>query len=67
MRCHVASIDNQHLDEVVQTLLAVPGAVRTRTGIALNEQVPFRVEPVVAKARGRAGTRRRSSRARPTS
>jgi DNA-binding Lrp family transcriptional regulator len=66
MLCRVAAIDNQHLEEVVQTLLAVPGVVRTRTEIALNERVPFRVEPLVAKARGRAGTRRRSSRARST-
>jgi DNA-binding Lrp family transcriptional regulator len=45
--CFVATRDNQHLEQVVQTLLATPGVVRTRTEVALRERVPYRVLPLL--------------------
>lgn len=63
--CRIVATGNQHLEEVVQILLALPGVVRTRTEIALNERVPFRVAPLVAKARGSASGVRRGRSSAP--
>lgn len=43
----VAARDNEHLEDVVQRLISLPGVVRTRTEIALRERVPYRVLPLV--------------------
>ena len=64
--CRIVATSNLHLEEVVQALLTLPGVVRTRTEIALNERVPFRVAPLVARARERVpGQRHRADRSTP--
>jgi DNA-binding Lrp family transcriptional regulator len=49
--CRVAARSNLHLEEVVQTLLALPGVTRTRTEISLNQRVGYRVLPLVQQLR----------------
>lgn len=39
--------DNAHLEDVIQSLISVPGVVRTRTEVALRERVPHRLLPLV--------------------
>ena len=48
--CRVAARSNLHLEEIVQTLLALPGVTRTRTEISLNQRVGYRVLPLVRAA-----------------
>ena len=55
--CRVAARSNLHLEEIVQTLLALPGVTRTRTEISLNQRVGYRVLPLVQQMRT-AQTRR---------
>jgi DNA-binding Lrp family transcriptional regulator len=45
--CRVAARDNKELEDVIQTLLHIPGVVRTKTEVALSERVSFRVLPLV--------------------
>ncbi|GHE31950.1 AsnC family transcriptional regulator [Streptomyces griseoaurantiacus] len=49
----VVARDNAHLEDLVQTLISIPGVVRTRTEVALRERVRYRLLPLVA-AVGRA-------------
>jgi DNA-binding Lrp family transcriptional regulator len=49
--CRVAARSNLHLEEIVQTLLALPGVTRTRTEISLNQRVGYRVLPLVKQLR----------------
>jgi DNA-binding Lrp family transcriptional regulator len=49
--CRVAARSNQHLEEIVQTLLALPGVTRTRTEISLNQRVGYRILPLVQQLR----------------
>lgn len=51
MLCRVAARSNPHLEEIVQTLLALPGVTRTRTEISLNQRVGYRVLPLVQQLR----------------
>lgn len=46
--CRVAARTNSHLEHLVQQLLSLPGVVRTRTEVALNERIPYRVLPLLA-------------------
>jgi len=48
--CRVAARDNQHLEQVVQRMLALPGVVRSRTEIAMRTRVPYRVLPLLQLA-----------------
>jgi DNA-binding Lrp family transcriptional regulator len=57
--CRVAARNNAHLEAIVQTLLALPGVVRTRTEIALNQRVAYRMVPLVREARGSRSAGRR--------
>ncbi|MEU4511459.1 Regulatory protein AsnC [Nonomuraea coxensis DSM 45129] len=50
--CRIAARGNAHLEQIVQTLLALPGVVRTRTEIALRGRVPYRVLPLLQQVRG---------------
>ncbi|MFD7975108.1 Lrp/AsnC family transcriptional regulator [Streptomyces sp. NPDC059071] len=50
----VVARDAGHLEDVIQRLIQLPGAVRTRTEIALRERVPHRLLPLV-EAVGRRG------------
>jgi DNA-binding Lrp family transcriptional regulator len=47
----VAARSNLHLEEIVQTLIALPGVTRTRTEISLNQRVGYRVLPLVQQLR----------------
>jgi len=49
--CRVAARSNLQLEEIVQTLLALPGVTRTRTEISLNQRVGYRVLPLVQQMR----------------
>lgn len=60
----VVARDNEHLEDVVQQLIRLPGVVRTRTEMALRRRVAYRVLPLVeavgrAAAAEAAPTRRR--------
>ncbi|WFB06464.1 Lrp/AsnC family transcriptional regulator [Streptomyces sp. LX-29] len=39
--------DNEHLEDIVQRIVRLPGVVRTRTEMALRERVPYRILPLV--------------------
>ena len=47
LHCRLVARSNQHLQEVINRILEVSGIERTATHIALTEQVPFRVLPLV--------------------
>ena len=55
--CRVAAQSNLQLEEIVQTLLALPGVTRTRTEISLNQRVGYRVLPLVQQMRTVQGRR----------
>jgi DNA-binding Lrp family transcriptional regulator len=48
--CRIVASDNSELERVVQRILAVPGIVRTKTELALNERVAYRIMPLVELA-----------------
>ncbi|SDQ82419.1 DNA-binding transcriptional regulator, Lrp family [Streptomyces sp. KS_16] len=52
----VVARDAEHLEDVIQRLISLPGVVRTRTEVALRERVPHRMLPLV-EAVGAAGSR----------
>src|SRR4030088_723363 len=49
--CRVAARSNLHLEEIVQTLLALPGGTRTRTEISLNQRVGYPPPPLAQRLR----------------
>ncbi len=49
VHCRVVARTNTHLQEVLNRVLEVSGIERTATHIALTEQVPFRVLPLVGR------------------
>ena len=49
--CRVAARSNLHLEEIVQTLLALPGVTRTKTEISLNQRVSYPILPLVQQLR----------------
>jgi DNA-binding Lrp family transcriptional regulator len=59
--CRVAARSNLHLEEIVQTLLALPGVTRTRTEISLNQRVGYRVRPLIQQLRAAQSQGRRPS------
>lgn len=50
--CRVAARTNEHLQQVLSRILEVSGIGRSTTVIALSNQIPFRVQPLVALAAG---------------
>ena len=50
LHCRVVARTNEHLQQVINRMLEVAGIDRTTTVIALSEQVPYRVLPLVAEA-----------------
>ncbi|WP_432826466.1 Lrp/AsnC family transcriptional regulator [Dactylosporangium sp. CA-092794] len=52
--CRVVAESNSGIEALVQTLLAIPGVVRTRTEISLSQRVPYRVLPLLHQAARRA-------------
>ena len=45
--CRIVARSNDHLQEVLNRILEVQGINRTQTVIALTEQIPYRVSPLV--------------------
>ena len=52
LHCRVVAHTNAHLQDVINRILEVQGIVRTTTVIALSNQIPHRVMPLVASASG---------------
>jgi DNA-binding Lrp family transcriptional regulator len=50
LHCRVVARTNEHLQQVVNRILEVQGINRTTTVIALSEQIPLRVLPLIAAA-----------------
>lgn len=50
LHCRVAARTNNHLQEIINRMLEVQGIQRTATVIALSEQIPYRVLPLVDTA-----------------
>ena len=50
LHARVVARTNEHLQLVIATILDVAGIVRTTTQIALTEQLPYRVLPLIAQA-----------------
>jgi DNA-binding Lrp family transcriptional regulator len=48
--CRVVARSNDHLQEVLNRILEVQGISRTTTAIALTEQIPYRLTPLVDAA-----------------
>ncbi len=49
LHCRVVARTNEHLQQVINAILAVNGIMRTTTQIALTEQLGHRVLPLVAQ------------------
>jgi len=49
LHCRVVARTNEHLQQVLNSILEVSGIVRTSTQIALTEQIGFRVLPLVGQ------------------
>src|SRR5918997_7348 len=58
LHCRIVARTNEHLQQVINRVLEVSGIVRTTTQIALSEQIPLRVLPLVGLVRdsGDAGS-----------
>lgn len=52
LHCRVVACSNDHLQEVINRMLEVRGIDRTSTVIALTDQIPYRVLPLVRAATG---------------
>jgi DNA-binding Lrp family transcriptional regulator len=50
LHCRVVARTNEHLQQVINRILEVQGIGRSTTVIALSEQIPHRVQPLVAGA-----------------
>ena len=49
LHARVVARTNEHLQQVIAAILDVAGIVRTTTQIALTEQLPYRVLPLIAQ------------------
>jgi len=52
LHCRVVARTNEHLQDVINTILRVNGIMRTTTQIALTEQLGHRVLQLVAQVAG---------------
>jgi DNA-binding Lrp family transcriptional regulator len=52
LHCRVVARTNEHLQQVLSRILEVQGIDRSTTVIALSDQIPYRVQPLVAQAAG---------------
>ena len=55
LHARVVARTNEHLQQVIAAILDVVGIVRTTSQIALTEQLPYRVLPLIAEAIPRPG------------
>lgn len=53
LHCRVVARTNSHLQDVINRILEVQGIGRTSTVLALSEQIPYRVLPLVRAAAAR--------------
>ena len=60
LHCRVVARSNDHLQEVLNRILEVQGINRTTTVIALTEQIPYRLTPLVDAASPPASSARRT-------
>jgi len=52
LHCRVVARTNAHLQDVINRILEVQGITRTATVIALSDQIPYRVLPLVGEVGG---------------
>ena len=45
--CHVVGADNADLEGVIQSILAIPGVIRSRTEVVLSRRIRPRVTPLI--------------------
>src|SRR5688572_12216760 len=50
LHCRVVARTNEHLQAVINRIIEVQGIDRTSTVIALTDQIPYRIMPLVAEA-----------------
>ncbi|NEB07512.1 Lrp/AsnC family transcriptional regulator [Streptomyces coelicoflavus] len=50
--CRIAGTSNQHVQQVIDQVLAVPGVRRSTTVVALSAVVPYRVQPLLDEVSG---------------
>ncbi|MYS43841.1 Lrp/AsnC ligand binding domain-containing protein [Streptomyces sp. SID8499] len=50
--CRIAGRSNQHVQQVIDHVLEVPGVRRSSTVIALSALIPYRVQPLVDEVAG---------------
>ncbi|MEV5604596.1 Lrp/AsnC family transcriptional regulator [Streptomyces sp. NPDC052299] len=50
--CRIAGTSNQHVQQVIDHVLEVPGVRRSATVIALSAVIPYRVQPLVDAVAG---------------
>ncbi|MFJ7148991.1 Lrp/AsnC family transcriptional regulator [Streptomyces sp. NPDC100445] len=55
--CRIAGTSNQHVQQVIDQVLEVPGVRRSTTVIALSAVIPYRVQPLVDEVAGPPGHR----------
>lgn len=55
LHCRLVARTNEHLQQVINRMLEVSGIARTTTQIALSEQIPLRVLPLVGLVRDAPG------------
>jgi DNA-binding Lrp family transcriptional regulator len=48
--CRVAARGNDHLQEIIATILTSPAIQRSDTSVVLSTQIPYRVEPLIRAA-----------------
>src|SRR6266508_152145 len=49
--CRVVARDTEHLEDVIQRLVGIPGVVRSKSDVAMTERVAPRVEPLLGLVR----------------
>jgi DNA-binding Lrp family transcriptional regulator len=48
--CRVAARGNDHLQEIIATILRSPAVQRSDTSVVLSTQIPYRIEPLIRSA-----------------
>ncbi len=55
MLCRVVARDNADLERVVQSIIAVPGVIRSKTEVVLSRRIEPRITPLIDKLAAEAG------------
>ncbi|MCW0213120.1 MAG: Lrp/AsnC family transcriptional regulator [Pseudonocardia sp.] len=45
--CHIVAVDNTDLEAVIQTILSIPGVIRSRTEVVLSRRIRPRITPLI--------------------